>query len=129
MSEILAMLCCCYTWIVFIEPNFTVAFLFIRKTWDDWFPGKLGGCGILRKGGGGDHSNGGTILKWREGEGQLDIPLWTMVQNSKTDTVADKHKQNIHLLSCNYCSGDEPHAVPDANNKGWTNFCWQIMKV
>ena len=68
--------------------------------------------------GGGDHSNGGTILKWREGEGQLDIPLWTMVQNSKTDTVADKHKQNIHFLSCNNCSGDEPHAVPDANNKG-----------
>ena len=24
-------LCCCFTWIVFIELNFTVAFLLIRK--------------------------------------------------------------------------------------------------
>ena len=31
-------LCCCFTWIVFIELNFTVAFLLIRKTWT----GKLG---------------------------------------------------------------------------------------
>ena len=36
-------LCCCFTWIVFIELNFTVAFLLIRKTWDDQFPGKVGG--------------------------------------------------------------------------------------
>ena len=28
-------LCVCFTWIVFIELNFTVAFLIIRKTWDD----------------------------------------------------------------------------------------------
>ena len=28
-------LCCCFTWIVFIEFNFTVAFLLIRKTWED----------------------------------------------------------------------------------------------
>ena len=28
-------LCCCFTWIVFIKLNFTVAFLLIRKTWDD----------------------------------------------------------------------------------------------
>ena len=34
-------LCCCFTWIVFIELNFTVAFLLIRKTWDDRFAGKL----------------------------------------------------------------------------------------
>ena len=27
-------LCCCFTWILFIELNFTVAFLLIRKTWD-----------------------------------------------------------------------------------------------
>ena len=25
----------CFTWIVFIEFNFTVAFLLIEKTWDD----------------------------------------------------------------------------------------------
>ena len=31
------MLCCCFTWIVFIELNFTVAFLLIRKTWDDGY--------------------------------------------------------------------------------------------
>ena len=29
------MLCCCFTWIVFIELNFTVAFLLIRKIWDE----------------------------------------------------------------------------------------------
>ena len=34
-------LCCCFTWIVFIELNFTVAFLLIRKTWNDWFVGKV----------------------------------------------------------------------------------------
>ena len=31
-------LCCCFTWIAFIEHNnFTVAFLLIRKTWDGRF--------------------------------------------------------------------------------------------
>ena len=34
-------LCCCFTWIVFIEFNFPVAFLLIRKTWDDQFACKL----------------------------------------------------------------------------------------
>ena len=33
----------CFTWIVFIEVNFTVAFQLIRKTWDDRFLGKVGG--------------------------------------------------------------------------------------
>ena len=28
-------LCDCFTWIVFVELNFTVAFLLIRKTWED----------------------------------------------------------------------------------------------
>ena len=28
-----ALLCCCFIWMVFIEFNFTVAFLLIRKTW------------------------------------------------------------------------------------------------
>ena len=36
------MLCCCFTWIAFIEFNFTVAFLLIRKTWEDRFSGKVG---------------------------------------------------------------------------------------
>ena len=36
-------LCCCFTCIVFIELNFTVAFLLLRKTWDDRFAGKVGG--------------------------------------------------------------------------------------
>ena len=36
-------LCCCFTRIVFTELNFTVAFLLIRKTWDDQFAGKVGG--------------------------------------------------------------------------------------
>ena len=33
---------CCFTWIEFIALNFTVAFLLIRKTWDDPFAGKVG---------------------------------------------------------------------------------------
>ena len=58
-------LCCSFTWIVFIELNFTVAFLLIRKTWDDQFVGKIGGLGILRNGGilvmGDDFEMGGLI--------------------------------------------------------------------
>ena len=46
-----------FSWIVFIELNFTVAFLLIRKSWDDGFAGKVGGWGILRNGG--CPSNGG----------------------------------------------------------------------
>ena len=34
-------LCCCFTWIVFIKPNSTVAFLSIRETWDERFAGKV----------------------------------------------------------------------------------------
>ena len=37
-------LCCCFTWIVFIELDFTVAILLIRKTWDDG-----GGKGNFKK--------------------------------------------------------------------------------
>ena len=50
---------CCFTWIVFIEIHFTVAFLLIRKTWDDRFAGKVGGWGILRNGGGDDFEKWG----------------------------------------------------------------------
>ena len=42
-----------FTHIVFIELHFTVAFLLIRKTWNDRFAGKVGGWEILRNGGGG----------------------------------------------------------------------------
>ena len=52
------MLCCCFTWIVFIESNFAVAFLSIRKAWDDQFAGKMGGGGgDFKKWG--DPNNGG----------------------------------------------------------------------
>ena len=44
-------LCYCFAWVVFIELNFTVAFLLIRKTWDDGFAGTAGGWGILKNGG------------------------------------------------------------------------------
>ena len=37
-------------WIVFIELNFMIPLLFIRKTWDDQFPIKMGEWGILRNG-------------------------------------------------------------------------------
>ena len=45
--------CCCFTWIVFTELNLTVAFLLIRKTWDDRFDRKIRksqqGIGIIKK--------------------------------------------------------------------------------
>ena len=50
-------LCCCFTWIVFIELNFTVSFLLIRKTWDDRLASKVGGWGW--GGGWGILTNGG----------------------------------------------------------------------
>ena len=37
-------LCCWLTWIVFIELNFTVVFMLIRKTWNGRFVGKGGGA-------------------------------------------------------------------------------------
>ena len=40
-------LCCCFTCLVFIELNSTVAFLLIRKTWDYRFAG--GGIGDFKK--------------------------------------------------------------------------------
>ena len=39
-------LSCCFTWLVFIELNFTVAFLLIRKTWDVRFVVKVGDGGF-----------------------------------------------------------------------------------
>ena len=41
-------LCCCFAWIVFIELNFTVAFLLIRETWVDRFSGEARGWQVLR---------------------------------------------------------------------------------
>ena len=35
-------LCCCFTWIVFIELNYTVGFLLIKKTWEERLLGKVG---------------------------------------------------------------------------------------
>ena len=67
-------LCCCFTWIVFIELNFAVTFLLIRKTWDYRFASKVGGWGILRNWW--DPSYGGMILKWR-----VDNRLWTMFKD------------------------------------------------
>ena len=37
---------CWFTWIVFIEFYFAVAFLLIRKTWDGRFVDKVGGGGV-----------------------------------------------------------------------------------
>ena len=37
-------------WIVFIELNFMIPLLLLRKTWDDQFPGKMGEWEILRNG-------------------------------------------------------------------------------
>ena len=69
-------LCCCFTWIVFIELNSPVAFLLIKENLR-WFAGKVGGWGILRNGegilvmGGNDSEMGGLIplyglcISWR----------------------------------------------------------------
>ena len=40
-------LCCCFIWIIFIELNFTVALLLIRKTWMTfcWLVVGIGGGG------------------------------------------------------------------------------------
>ena len=43
-------LCCCFTWIEFIELNFTVTFLLIKKTCNDRFVGKVRGWEILGNG-------------------------------------------------------------------------------
>ena len=55
-------LCCCFTWIVLIELNFTVTFLPIRKTWDEEFASKVGEWGILRNEG--ILVMRGMVLKW-----------------------------------------------------------------
>ena len=61
----------CFTWIVFIELNFTDPFLLIRKTWDDQLASKVGEWGILRNGG--DPSNEGDDFEI--GGGGVLIPL------------------------------------------------------
>ena len=55
---------CCFERIVFIELNFAVAFLLIRKTWDDRFVSKMGGWRVLINGGGDDLRTMNSIL-WR----------------------------------------------------------------
>ena len=60
---------CCFTWIVFVELNFTVAFLLIRKTWKDRFAGKLGDRGFWEI--------GGNDFEMGRGFG-VDTPLQTM---------------------------------------------------
>ena len=57
---------CCFTWIVFIKLNFTVAFLLIKKIWEDCSASKVGAWGILRNEGeilvmGGDNFEMGRL--------------------------------------------------------------------
>ena len=59
---------CWVTCIVFIELNFAVAFLLIRKTWDGRFFVKVGGRKILRNGKG-----------WRGGGGFTGYELETLL--------------------------------------------------
>ena len=40
---------CCFRWILFIELNFTVTFLLIRKTWDEQFASKVWRMGDFKK--------------------------------------------------------------------------------
>ena len=69
-------LCRCFTWIVFIELNFTVPFLLIRKTWDDRFAGKVQGWGVLKMEEVADPSNGGGDFEMGGGL----IPLYGLCQ-------------------------------------------------
>ena len=46
----------CFKWIVFIELNFTISSLLIRKTWDDRFVGTMGKWKIL--------INGRILVMW-----------------------------------------------------------------
>ena len=57
-------LCCCFTWIVFIKLNFTVALWLIRKTWMINLPVRWGM---------GDFKKWGMILRL-----EVDTPLQTM---------------------------------------------------
>ena len=57
-------LCCCFTWIVFIKLNFTVALWLIRKTWMINLPVRWGM---------GDFKKWGMILRW-----EVDTPLQTI---------------------------------------------------
>ena len=76
--------CCCFTWIVFIELNFMVAFLLLKKTKDDLFPGKVGDGGFLKMGGnpsnGGWFGSGGVVMVVPSDED-------TCHQNSKPSTL------------------------------------------
>ena len=55
-------LCCCFIWIIFIELNFTVALLLIRKTWMT-FCWLVVGIGDFKKSWGwGDPSNGAEMI-------------------------------------------------------------------
>ena len=71
------MLSCCFKWILFIELNFTVTFLLIRKTWDDRFASKMGRLGILRNVWEG-RGSGNIGDDFEMGGGGVDNPLWTM---------------------------------------------------
>ena len=89
-----SLLCHCFTWIVFIELNFTVAFLLLRKTWGDIFPGKVKGWRILK--------NGGILVMGRWfWNGKVDIPLRTMSFN---DNIWGADLVDMQLIS-NYNKG------------------------
>ena len=65
---------CYFTWIIFIELNVTVAFLLIKKTWNDRFVGKVGGMWYFKI------WRGGRILvmgRWGGGGG-IDTFLQTV---------------------------------------------------
>ena len=68
-------LCSCFTWITFIEINFTVLFLLIRKLGRADLPVRWG-MGNFKKWG--DLVMRRMILK-KGGGGGVDTPLWTML--------------------------------------------------
>ena len=87
------MLCCCFTWIVFIELNFTVAFLLIRKPSNDWFPGKVVGWKILRNG-------GILVMVQRFWNGGVDTLLRTMLNIlPKFWLIFRSHQKKIQKMS------------------------------
>ena len=80
--------------IAFIEFNFTfhlVAFLVIRKTWDDQFAGKVMGWEFIKKW-------GGMILKLRVREGVIpltDYETFNIVTNHLFEGFKQKNSLSL----------------------------------
>lgn len=65
--------------------------------------------------------------KKRPSDMQILHVLYHRMNATPEQTVTEKHKQNINLLSSNNYRSDEALDVSNANNKDWTNFSRLII--